>query len=616
MAKKVKITKGGQTVYPATVMDAVVHPDLRVDASKLIEEVNVSKIYPTGGIDGTNKYTLETAIAMIPASLRNVGIKCSFINEANQLEIWEYQGGTYKDSWIKLYSYKEWSDILTYIGVNKIDETGLSNSNAYVFADGKILINAGRKYKIEVTGNMTLDTNLSIRYYQVVGVDSSNTIRATYISKTKFEEESIVIEPESDQFLRLRVRGYLSGSISVSIKNEVEAQLEEIKNELNNLDISSVPGLFDKKIAVSPDFYTGRYWSGQSSPIVNSQFSCTSKIPINTGDTIILYNWKFVNHAACIFNSQNEVLISRINSSEFTLGEDGSYSYTIAVENAAYIGLNYQGIIPEDNVKIEIQKTENTFHYDLIEKDVENQIATYLNIESPDSIDIYIIAGQSNADGRGRISNIDAAYKRKYFTPFLWQQKKEKFENLYYPSAQTANMFGIEFSLASEIEFYNKTAAIIKRAVGGTAIYPIQGAAYCWKIGESNSLYPLLQELINTAKGTYKDKVINWKFIWLQGETDAEHEEAATSYESNLEELLNQLKSDTSSDIKIAIGKLKESTYADYISNINEAYENIARKDQNVVLIDTTSLSLQDAYHYNEESLYKLGTMMFEALNE
>ena len=82
MAKKVKITKGGQTVYPATVMDAVVHPDLRVDSSKLIEEVNVSKIYPTGGIDGTNKYTLETAIAKVPASLRNVGIKCSFLNEA------------------------------------------------------------------------------------------------------------------------------------------------------------------------------------------------------------------------------------------------------------------------------------------------------------------------------------------------------------------------------------------------------------------------------------------------------------------------------------------------------------------------------------------------------
>ena len=58
----------------------------------------MSKIYPTGGIDGTNKYTLETAIAKVPASLRNVGIKCSFINEAGELGTWEYQGGTFTSS--------------------------------------------------------------------------------------------------------------------------------------------------------------------------------------------------------------------------------------------------------------------------------------------------------------------------------------------------------------------------------------------------------------------------------------------------------------------------------------------------------------------------------------
>lgn len=101
MAKKVKITKDGQTVYPATVMDAVVHKDLRVDSSTLIEEVNVSKIFPTGGIDGTNKYTLETAIAKIPASLRSVGIKCSFLDEAGLPEMWEHQGEMFTsvDSW-------------------------------------------------------------------------------------------------------------------------------------------------------------------------------------------------------------------------------------------------------------------------------------------------------------------------------------------------------------------------------------------------------------------------------------------------------------------------------------------------------------------------------------
>ena len=93
MASIHKLTKNGQTIYPATTTDAVVHPDLAVSSSKLIEEVNVSKIFPTGGIDGTNKYTLETAIAMIPASLRSVGIKCSFLDEAGDLETWEYMGG-------------------------------------------------------------------------------------------------------------------------------------------------------------------------------------------------------------------------------------------------------------------------------------------------------------------------------------------------------------------------------------------------------------------------------------------------------------------------------------------------------------------------------------------
>lgn len=78
MGKIHKLTKEKQTIYPATITDAVVHPDLKVSTSKLIEEINVSKLFPTGGIDGSNKYTLETAIAKIPKSLQTVGIKCSF----------------------------------------------------------------------------------------------------------------------------------------------------------------------------------------------------------------------------------------------------------------------------------------------------------------------------------------------------------------------------------------------------------------------------------------------------------------------------------------------------------------------------------------------------------
>lgn len=106
MAKIHKLSKNGQTIYPATTTDAVVHPTLKVSASKLIGEINVSNLFPTGGSNGTNKYTLESAITKIPTDLRIVGIKCSFLDEDGMLESWEYQtkkyGFTSPTGWMQI----------------------------------------------------------------------------------------------------------------------------------------------------------------------------------------------------------------------------------------------------------------------------------------------------------------------------------------------------------------------------------------------------------------------------------------------------------------------------------------------------------------------------------
>lgn len=103
MGKINKLTKQGETVYPVTVTDAVVNPTLKVESSKLIEEVNVSNIFPTDGTDGSNKYTLETAIAKVGEELRHAGLKVTFLNAEGKAETWEYQGGTFTsaESWRK-----------------------------------------------------------------------------------------------------------------------------------------------------------------------------------------------------------------------------------------------------------------------------------------------------------------------------------------------------------------------------------------------------------------------------------------------------------------------------------------------------------------------------------
>lgn len=59
----------------------------------LVSEYNVSVNHPTSGIDGSNKYTLSSAIALVPEKYRSIGIKCSFVGEDDKPECWEYQGG-------------------------------------------------------------------------------------------------------------------------------------------------------------------------------------------------------------------------------------------------------------------------------------------------------------------------------------------------------------------------------------------------------------------------------------------------------------------------------------------------------------------------------------------
>lgn len=88
----------GNIIADKELSETSENPIQNSTVTRLVTEYNVSNHFPTGGIDGTNRYTLETAIAKIPASLRTVGIKCSFINEGGKPETWEWQGGTFTDT--------------------------------------------------------------------------------------------------------------------------------------------------------------------------------------------------------------------------------------------------------------------------------------------------------------------------------------------------------------------------------------------------------------------------------------------------------------------------------------------------------------------------------------
>lgn len=500
-----------------------------------------------------------------------------------------------------------------------INSDGIIPNSNYVWADIKLHLLANEEYLLKISGNLTLDSNVTNRYYQIVGTNLQNqgSIIDTYISSNTFVEKNVEIKPTQDVYLRIRVRGYKSGQISIEVSGEVLRRIEDLQNQINNISTDTVKGLFDKEEQISFEVKDNYLWTSPNKvPIARSNFSCTNKIAIKKGEAIKTKDWNSASYAAMLFDKDGNIVKDRINSTEFVIESDGSKTYVIQDDKVAYIGLNYLGVYSDNPIaKIYVVHLENLFNYFLIKEKVQQQIDDSIKVADYSSIDVYIIAGQSNADGRGYIDQLEAAYKRRYTIPYLWQNRIDNIENIYSPTSTLKDRFGVELSIAGELEFRNTNAIILKRAIGGIPLYPLSNYSYCWKIGESKSMYPLLKTMIDTVKKRNDGKTINWKFVWLQGETDAEHQESAIAYQQNMEELISQLKIDTSESIKIAIGKLKESSYGDYIAEVNKAFENIANSNSNVTVVDTNALKLYDAYHYTTDSFNKLGIMMYNALN-
>ena len=132
-----------------------------------ITDYNVSKHHPTEGIGGTNKFTLESAIKLIPESLRSVGIKCSFLDNADeQMKIAVYQGSTFTDK-------NSWQ----YIGALGVDtesiQIGIKNATSNIIDD------------ISLSYNGYIDNNGIFASHESVGsasdfISVSNCLKIEY----------------------------------------------------------------------------------------------------------------------------------------------------------------------------------------------------------------------------------------------------------------------------------------------------------------------------------------------------------------------------------------------------------------------------------------------------
>ena len=308
--------------------------------SKLIEEVNISNIYPTGGMGGSNKYTLETAIAKVGEELRHAGLKVTFLNEEGTTETWEYQGGTFTsaESWIQC-----GAKILTELGgYNKKNSLMLCGTlmppiesvtktydysyfkRGYYKKNGILEPSRNKHLDLYVNNNTEIkikaayeDTLLQYASF-IVGFDINNNIiekipfgvvssgeEYTYVKESsvvkigvsaKSEDLDVyvrVTENKEDYIYGVGTEQIQDGSITTEKLQDGSITTEKLQdgsitfNKLSDdLKECYSPSL-DDILTVSEEQFSAGYYMWGSGYIADKYQKHTELIPVNEGDIII-----------------------------------------------------------------------------------------------------------------------------------------------------------------------------------------------------------------------------------------------------------------------------------------------------------------------------------------
>ena len=257
---------------------------------------------------------------------------------------------------------------------------------------------------------------------------------------------------------------------------------------------------------------------------------------------------------------------------------------------------------------------------------------------------VILLAGQSNAAGCSRDE-----YLKMNVTPEEYAKYEDGFDNVYinhFASATNVShafvkcearqgewggFFGPELGLAEKLsELYpDETFFIVKYAWGGTNLYEQ------WRSPSGGNTGPLYQSFVEYVRVslTYLElkgyDVEIEAMCWMQGESDSIEEDKALEYETNLGNLVEDIRTDfagyaAEDGIAFVDAYIAATIFWKHYTVINAAKAAVADRSAMNVAIDTVSHGLSvteepydepDIAHYDSLSEIKLGHLFAEAVS-
>jgi len=195
MATIHKLTKDGSTIFPATITDAIVHPNTGKTLTSMIKDYNVSELFPSEGIDGGNRYNLALAIQVLGSHLtaaeKTGGIKITFISSSNPYPEEEYF--LQKNTWSTTLS--DWGQRFEVGDVVANPSGSWSPSTAEEYIDQQTAI-LNTNITAETTARQVVDSNLQTQINSEVS--NRNQIDNTQNTKISALEDAYRGLTESD----------------------------------------------------------------------------------------------------------------------------------------------------------------------------------------------------------------------------------------------------------------------------------------------------------------------------------------------------------------------------------------------------------------------------------
>ena len=243
-----------------------------------------------------------------------------------------------------------------------------------------------------------------------------------------------------------------------------------------------------------------------------------------------------------------------------------------------------------------------------------------LNSNAQENLDLFIWAGQSNAQGWMG----DAAYYPKEGKElddsillnwtFAGHTSSEGRWVRMVPQEGRfpTGHFGPEVSFGRELKKAGFNPAIFKYTRGGT------GLARDWKSPGEGGIYDSMVKDLKTAIQKLEEKGYRVNvsgLIWIQGETDAGNEEASETYYQNLKRLIEHLRNDVLNqpDLKILVGVDEQHPFVKERPEVLEAQKKLAEEDPNITSTSMRGLPKADNTHLTPEGLLEHGKRLFKA---